>query len=87
MEPQKLSITAGVSGVQVNLERDEAKEGNRKGIRVFLKNLNLILQVTGNFWRVLSRMLACKDLEVRIMTLLFCEEWIGESNKRGREAN
>lgn len=49
MEPQKLSITAGVSGVQVNLERDEAKEGNRKGIRVFLKNLNLILQVTGNF--------------------------------------
>lgn len=41
MEPQKLSVAAGASGLQMNLERDEAKEENKKGIS--------ILQVTGNF--------------------------------------
>ena len=49
MEPQKFSVAAGVSTLQENLERDEAEEADRKGIKVLLRSLNLNLKVLGNF--------------------------------------
>ena len=58
MEPQKFSVAAGVSSLQGNLERDETKEADRKGMKVFQRGLKLIQQVIGNFWRVLSKTLA-----------------------------
>lgn len=49
MEPQKFSVAAGVSSLQGNLERDETKEADRKGMKVLQRGLKLIQQVIGNF--------------------------------------
>lgn len=77
MEPQRFSVAAAISNLQEYLERNEAEEADRKGIKVFLRSLNLIQQVIGNFLHILSRMLAFKDFKFKIITPLLCEEWIG----------
>lgn len=40
MEPQRLSAATALSNLQKYLERNKAKEADRKGIKVFLRSLN-----------------------------------------------
>lgn len=40
MEPQRLSAATALSNLQEYLERNKAKEADRKGIKVFLRSLN-----------------------------------------------